>query len=241
MRFNFIFTNKHVTAMQKELKLYSVPRIESVQDMILQSTKKFKSKLALEDLNKTPITKVTYEELLDDILRFGSALKKLGVKERTHIAIIGENRVQWAISFLTAMCYNLVAVPIDRNLKENEVINIIHESDSEAIIFSDNYAHIIHERKLSLKKLKHYISMDIGTKDEDFLSMKKMIDEIQPNEVLDFPKINPNELAEIIFTSGSLGRAKGVMLSQGNLAANLIRSEERRVGKECRSRWSPYH
>ncbi len=222
MRFKFIFANKHVIIMKKELKLYSVPRIESVQDMILQSTKKYKSKLSIEDLNKTPIQKVTYEELLDNILRFGSALKKIGIKERTHIAIIGENRVQWSISYLTSMCYNMVVVPIDRNLKENEVLNIIHESDSEAIIFSDNFSHMLAERKSSLKKLKYFISMDNGTVDDDFLNMKKMIDEIQPTEIADFSKINPNELAEIIFTSGSLGRAKGVMLSQGNLAANLI-------------------
>ncbi len=208
--------------MQKELKLYSVPKIESVQDMILQSAKKYRTKLALEDLNNTPIKKVTYEELLDTILRFGSALKKLGIKERTHVAIIGENRVQWAISFLTAMCYNLVVVPIDRNLKENEILNIIHESDAEAIIFSDNYSHIFSERKTALKKLKLYISMDTGSSDVDFKSMKKLVDEIQPNDIAEFPKINPNDMAEIIFTSGSLGRAKGVMLSQGNLASNLI-------------------
>ena len=30
-------------------------------------------------------------------------------------------------------------------------------------------------------------------------------------------------------------------LEVGNVGAMLLRSEERRVGKECRSRWSPYH
>lgn len=222
MRFYDYFTNKNKFQMQKELKLYSVPKIISVQDMVLQSAKNYNNKLALEDLNKTPIPKLTYGELLETIRKFGSSLKKLGIKERTHIAVIGENRVQWSVSFLTLMCYNMVVVPIDKNLKENEILNIIHESDSEAIIFSDSFSTLMSERKSSLKKLKHYISMDNGINDEDFENMKKMIEGIQIKDIVEFPRINPNDLAEIIFTSGSLGRAKGVMLSQGNLAANLI-------------------
>lgn len=208
--------------MKKQLKLYDVPKIESIQDMIIQSASKYSSKLALEDLNSTPIPKVNYEELLDYILRFGTALKNLGIKERTHIAIISENRVQWAISFLTAMSYNYVIVPIDKNLKENEILNIIHESDSEAIIFSDSFAPLMSERKSSLKNLKYFISMDHASEENGFKSMKNLIDEVNSINMTDIPEIDPTAMAEIIFTSGSLGRAKGVMLSQKNLASNLI-------------------
>jgi len=208
--------------MKKEMKYFDVPHIESVQDMILQSARKFGSKLALEDLNDTPIKKVTFSELLDNILRFGSALNQLGIKERTHIAIIGENRVQWAISYLTAMCFNYVVVPIDRNLTTNEIMNIIHESDSEAIIFSGSFAGMMAEGKSFLKKLRHFICMDPTSEDKSFLIMPDLIKNAKPISINELPKINPDELAEIIFTSGSLGRAKGVMLSQRNLASNLM-------------------
>lgn len=79
---------------------------------------------------------------------FGSALKQLGLKERAHVALIGENRVQWSLSYLTLMSFNYVIVPIDKNLTTNEIMNIIHESDSEAIIFSGSYAGIIADGKL---------------------------------------------------------------------------------------------
>lgn len=208
--------------MKKELKLFEVPFIESIQDMLLQSAKKFGDKLALEDLNDTPINKVTYNDLLNYILKFGNALKKLGINERTHIAVIGENRVQWAITYLTAMCFNYVIVPIDRNLTTNEIMNIIHESDSEVIVFSGNFASIMAEGKSYLKKLKLYICMDETSEDKSFLIMSDLINKTKPITVNELPKINPNDLAEIIFTSGSLGRAKGVMLSQKNLASNLM-------------------
>lgn len=208
--------------MKKDLKLYDVHRINSIQDMVIHSAKGYGTKLALEDLNDTPINKLTFRELFENILKFGSALKELGVKERAHIAVIGENRVQWSLSFLTGMCFNYVLVPIDKNLTKNEIMNILHESDAEAIIFSGSYASIIAEGKSSLKKLKHYICMDETQEDKEFFKMTELIRKAKSIHTEELPSINPDDLAEIIFTSGSLGRAKGVMLSQKNLASNLV-------------------
>ncbi|MBZ0201324.1 MAG: AMP-binding protein [Ignavibacteriaceae bacterium] len=204
------------------IKLNKVPEVSSIQDMLLQSSRKYGEKLALEDLAATPIPKVTYNQLLQYVLRFGCALKKMGIKERTHIAVISENRVQWGISYLTAMCFNYVIVPIDKNLNVNEIMNIIHESDAEVIIFSDSFNSMIRERHDVFKKLKTFISMDLPSEKEGFLSMISMLAGNKPCGQDELPKINPEDMAEIIFTSGSLGRAKGVMLSQKNLAANLV-------------------
>ncbi|MGE5365082.1 MAG: AMP-binding protein, partial [Bacteroidota bacterium] len=146
--------------MKKEIKLNQVPKIESIQDMILQNTKKYSGKIALEDLQNTPVKRLTFSDLLSAILKFGSALRKTGLKERAHIAVIGENRVQWALSYLTCMCFNYVIVPIDRNLHTNEILNILHESDAEAVIFSESFGVMLSEKMGSLKKLKYYISMD---------------------------------------------------------------------------------
>ncbi|MFA6598987.1 MAG: AMP-binding protein [Ignavibacteriaceae bacterium] len=207
--------------MAVTIKTYDVPFISSLQDMVIKSAQKYQQKLALEDLTNTPIAKVSYQQLLENILRFGTALQQLGIKERTHVALIGENRVQWGIAYLTLMSFNYVVVPIDKNLTANEILNIIHESDAEAIIFSDSYKQLLSEKKDVLKRLKHFITMDMQ-KNNSFLSMYEMITTTQPISVNQLPKINPDELGEIIFTSGSLGRAKGVMLSQSNLVANLM-------------------
>lgn len=208
--------------MKKEFTLNNVPQIHSVQDMVLQSTKKFSTKLALEDLNTTPIGKLTYRELLDNILKFGSALRGLDIKERTHIAIIGENRVQWSLAYLTGMCFNYVVVPIDKNLTTNEIMNILYESDSEAVVFSASFSSIMAEGKSSLKKVKQYICMDETGEDKHFHNMPELIRKAKEINTDSLPVINPDDLAEIIFTSGSLGRAKGVMLTQKNLSSNLV-------------------
>jgi long-chain acyl-CoA synthetase len=208
--------------MKKEFTLNNVPQIHSIQDMVLQSTKKFSTKLALEDLHTTPIGKLTYRELLENILKFGSALRSLDIKERTHIAIISENRVQWSLAYLTCMCFNYVVVPIDKNLTTNEIMNIIYESDSEAVIFSAGFSSVMAEGKSSLKKVKHYICMDETGEDKHFFNMPELMRKAKDISTDSLPVINPDDLAEIIFTSGSLGRAKGVMLTQKNLSANLF-------------------
>lgn len=203
-------------------KIYPVPQISSVQDMIIKSASKYGDKIALEDLNPTLIPKLTYAQLLTNVLKFGRSLNSLGINERSHIAVISENRIQWALTYLTAMAFNMVIVPIDKNLPSNEILNIIYESESEAIIFSNTFENFFREKKDTLLKLKHFISMDLLSAKNDFYSMTELINNTPLISISELPKINPSELAQIIFTSGSLGRAKGVMLTQKNLSSNLM-------------------
>ena len=121
--------------MIKEYPRYIVPSITSIQDMLVRSSKVYGDKIALEDLTATPISSVTFKQLYDYVIRFGKSLFDIGLKERDHIAIISENRVQWSLTYFTTMCFNMVVVPIDKNLNHNEILNIIHESEAKAIVF----------------------------------------------------------------------------------------------------------
>jgi long-chain acyl-CoA synthetase len=206
---------------QNKLQLFEVPNIDSIQDMLLKSAAKYSNKLAMEDLTIYPISSATYSELKEYIFKFGNSLQKLGLKPRNHIAVVGENRVQWAIAFLSAMMFDFVVVPIDKNLTHSDILNIIHESDSIALVFSGSLAELFDENKAVLGKIRFYISMDLEKQDNTIYSMIELINKITITEP-ELPKINPDEVAEIIYTSGSLGRAKGVTLSQKNLAVNLM-------------------
>ena len=78
--------------MKPPIKLFEVHHIDSIQDMLIKSANLYKDKLSLEDLTAYPISKLSYKELLDHVLRFGKGLENLGIKPRTHISLIGENR-----------------------------------------------------------------------------------------------------------------------------------------------------
>jgi long-chain acyl-CoA synthetase len=208
--------------MKKEIRYFDVPPVSSIKDMLFRSAKQFPDKIALEDLNFTPIQKVTFRQLLEYVLKLGDSLQKLGLPARSHIAVIGENRVQWGIAYLTGMVYNYVVVPIDKNLPEHDIINIIHESESEAIVFSNAYDDLMRDKKDILKRLKIFVNMDLPSEKEGFYSMTRLIEEGKVVDKAELPPLNPEEMAEINFTSGSLGRAKGVMISQKNVVENLM-------------------
>lgn len=202
---------------------YDVEHISTIAEMLTRSVEKYPNKLALEDLNPTPIPRVTYRELYDHVLAFGTALKRLGLRERDHIAFIGENRVQWAITHLACVTFNFVAVPIDKNLKENDIVNILHVSDAKAAIFSESFRDMFIEFKHSIKALQYLIDMDLPRKESGVHSMMELMNNARAGASrASIPKTNPDEVAVIVFTSGSMGRAKGVMMSQKNLCTNLM-------------------
>jgi long-chain acyl-CoA synthetase len=208
--------------MKRPVVFNNVPEIHSIQEMVLRSARIHGQKLALQDLKETPIPRLTFSQLLSQVLKFGTALRNLGIPERAHVAILSENRVQWGLSYLTLMCFNYVVVPVDRALGINDILNILHESDATAVIYSDAFQPILEERRMSMKKLKFYINMDRPTAADGTLSMIQMINRSKGCRPDELPKIDQHAMAEVIFTSGSLGRAKGVMLSQWNIAADLM-------------------
>ena len=205
------------------LSLFPVDRFSTLKEMLHLSAQRTPNKLALEDLNPTPLPRVTYQELQEAVLTFGTALQRLGLKERDHIAVIGENRVQWGIAYLAAVTFNYVIVPIDKNLKENEIVTILHASDASAAVFSESYRDMFVEFKHSVKGLRYLIDMDLRKRQNGLHSMLELMAKTRMRRRrAAFPDTDPEELAILVFTSGSMGRAKGVMLSQRNICTNII-------------------
>ncbi len=204
--------------------LFDVPPIASVQDLVRHAARTHGGATALVDLRPTPISRVTFAELERAIAAFGAALREAGVRERDHLIIIGENRVQWGIAYLTAMCFNLVAVPIDRNLKENDILTIVHVSDARAVVFTEGFRDLFTGLRTTIKTLSVLVDMDATEERDGVLSMPAMMasHRIETSTIPAFPTLDPDALAALVFTSGSMGRAKGVMLSQANLANNLM-------------------
>ena len=209
--------------LNEEYPLFEVPHLDSLQDVVRGSAARHGDKLALEDLNETPLRRITYRELLANVAAFGLALRRLGLEERDHVAVIGENRVQWAVAYLAAVTFNFVVVPIDRSLKENEIVTILHASDAKAVVFSEGLRETILTLSHAVKGLKAFVDMDLLERDGKVHSMMQLIksEGAEPSRVA-FPAVNPEEVGVIVFTSGAMGRAKGVMLSQRNICSNLM-------------------
>jgi len=207
--------------LNEDYPLYEAPRVDTFAGLLQSTQERCAGKIALEDLNATPIARVTHAELLDLVGRFGPALRRLGLDERDHVAIIAENRVQWGIAYLAAVIANLVAVPIDKSLQENEIITILHASGAKAVVFSEATRDTVLTLAQAVKDVRYLVDMDLPEREGKSHSMVEMIEGEPPVARTALPATDPNALAVIVFTSGSMGRAKGVMLSQRNITANL--------------------
>ena len=116
----------------------------------------------------------THSEIRDMVNYLGTALISLGLKNK-RIAVIGENRYEWELAYLSIVCGTGIVVPLDKSLPANELEELIERSEVEAIFYSRKYEEIVEKIKYSEKnKLKHLISMDSDIHKEGVYSEKEL-------------------------------------------------------------------
>lgn len=169
----------------------------------------------------------THSEIRDMVNYLGTALISLGLKNK-RIAVIGENRYEWELAYLSIVCGTGIVVPLDKSLPANELEELIERSEVEAIFYSRKYEEIVEKIKYSEKnKLKHLISMDSDIHKEGVYSEKELIEKGKGlvdsgnREFID-AKINPEEMSIMLFTSGTTSKSKVVALSHRNMVSNVM-------------------
>ena len=171
-------------------------------------------------------TVITHKEAREKIDALGTALIDLGLKNK-RIAVIGENRYEWGITYLATVCGVGTIVPLDKALPENELEDLIKRSEAEAICFSSKYEEmLLRIKNKEISKLKYLISMDKTSNEQiyqqsDLIKIGEKLIENGNRSFLD-AIINPDEMNIMLFTSGTTAASKVVALSHKNICSNLM-------------------
>ena len=212
----------------KNYPLYETTVFEDFRIMTENVANKYPNRVAYsfkENPHKPEITKKTFAETRKDIVALGTGLVDSGVREK-HIAIVGEASYNWIISYYATMSIGAVTVPIDKELPSDDIQSIIETAECDFVIYSsviDNKMKTVREQ-LSINP--KFICMSKKTELEDVTMLSDIIVkgaklyENGDNTYYDY-KLDPDKLASIVFTSGTTGKGKGVMLTQTNIVSDM--------------------
>ena len=213
--------------MSKELKLNEVVKIKTIKELMELCVKDAATQIAIEyrdEKNKENIVKVTYEEFQNDTFHLGTALSNINMTSN-HIAVIGDNSYKWLTVYLTVLKSDGVIVPIDKELTAKEIINVLKSSESEVLFYAKKYEQYIEEFKKELPNIKYFIGFDVENDTDNVLSYDKFKAlgkekyEARDKIYTAIEHNDTNKLKMLVYTSGTTGNPKGVMLTEHNLVS----------------------
>jgi len=207
---------------------YEFRPVRDLKDMLNSSAVLYAERNAFLVKNAPggPYVPITYKQLKINVDELGTAFADLGLSGKK-IAVIGENRYEWVITYLAAVNGGSIIVPLDRELPAPEIRHLLERSDVSAIVYSSKVESVVQEAVSGLGSIKTVVSMDAIEHSEDSLSLKKLLRTgkkliLEGNHAFLNAEIDREAMCALLFTSGTTGLAKGVMLSHKNITANVV-------------------
>jgi len=170
---------------------------------------------------------ISSRELYRDAVGTARSLAKWGIGKGDRVAILSENRPEWAVADFATMLLGAVGVPIYPTLTDEQTVTVLKDSGAR-VIFVSSVEHL--RRVLAVKSqtaLEKVVVMDYVGIPEGIPMHRMMMNQDtgrDPEMDARARSIGPDDLATIIYTSGTTGEPKGAMLTHGNLVSNLTHS-----------------
>jgi len=171
---------------------------------------------------------ITHDELHREVLAFAGFLKSIGIEKGDRVALLSENRPQWVVADMATLMIGAVNVPLYPSLPPNQIAYIIQNSECKAVITSTMLQlNKIRKIRAEVPTVKAVISInELDTPDDsvtEFETAKKLGEKFNhehPNAIANV-ELSEHDLATLVYTSGTTGNPKGVMLTHRNLCENL--------------------
>lgn len=192
--------------------------IQTLQDVVNHSVAAYGEQAAYRYKVKKEVVDKTYQDVGNDSMAVSRMLDSFGMTGK-HVAIIGTTTYEWIVSFFGITNSGSVAVPIDAQLPADAICELIERADVEMLFYDEIRADAAAMIKEKCTRVKQIVSFQKTEKEDDIWSWEQLRKENQGEYRAE---IEPDQLCTILFTSGTTGKSKGVMLSHRNLTDNAV-------------------
>ncbi len=197
----------------KNYNLYKHTPVYTTKELLDFCVTEYGEKEAFAYQNKKQDISVSFTKFEEHINAFGTYLFNEGYNGR-HIAVFGENSYEWILTHFAVTCGRNVIVPIDKELDAESIVELLADSESKVLVYSNTYADIAEQLQEKSPDIT-YINM------KDIPSCIEKGNQLIANGYTDYinAEVNKDDLASIVYTSGTTGKSKGVMLTHNNFCS----------------------
>ena len=207
--------------MKTEYPFYEITyELETVKDVVAVILKTYKSNPVFRYKQGQEILEKSKEEFVTDVGRIGQMLHER-FRKGSHIALLGKTSYEWISCYFAIMNSENIVVPLDKDLPSEQLLELITFADTDCLIYDREYHDVAKCIKEHTENKIKYICMQEYKQDE---WLWKIVGEVDNhNKWLGSP--HKDDVAEIVFTSGTTGKSKGCILTHGNLAWNAMNGQ----------------
>ena len=206
---------------QRSELVYDVEHVITIRELLERSCKRYADRPAFAMAQGEELSYITYAELYEQTRALATYLRSR-VPAGTKVGVTGKNSYHWILTYLAVTCGVGIIVPIDKDLRGEEIAGLVKESGTEVLVYSS-------EQESKIASVENCLCLDMAQM-EDYLNEGRRL-LAEGDTAFATHKIDPKALGILLYTSGTTGVAKGVMLSQYNICCDIT-SVLRRVKVE---------